>query len=79
VLLSVEASLGPPVGSLGVIQEADEEGGSEADEGESAPAAVAKRAAAAPAARAARWGCRLRRAHCPLKRLLSTHSRAPAG
>ncbi|BDA48546.1 probable Bromodomain adjacent to zinc finger domain protein 2B at C-terminar half [Coccomyxa sp. Obi] len=39
-LASMEASLGPALGSLGVILEADEEMGSEADEGESAPAAL---------------------------------------
>lgn len=38
-LASVEASLGPPQGSLGVIQEADEEAEDVGDEGESAPAA----------------------------------------
>ncbi|KAK9917599.1 hypothetical protein WJX75_006241 [Coccomyxa subellipsoidea] len=51
-LASVEASLGPALGSLGVIEEADEEMGSDADEGESAPAAVPKKAPAP--ARAAR-------------------------
>ncbi len=39
-LASMEASLGPALGSLGVILEADEEMCSEADEGESAPAAL---------------------------------------
>ncbi len=41
-LASVEASLGPALGSLGVIEEADEEMGSDADEGESAPAPLPK-------------------------------------
>ncbi|CAL8463591.1 g3125 [Coccomyxa elongata] len=51
-LASMEASLGPALGSLGVILEADEEMGSEADEGESAPATLPT-AKSAPA-RAAR-------------------------
>ena len=53
-LASMEASLGPALGSLGVILEADEEMGSEADEGESAPAALTSaKPAPAKAARSA--------------------------
>lgn len=46
----MEASLGPPVGSLGVIEEAeDEEGVCEADDGQSAPAQPPAAALPAPA------------------------------
>jgi len=51
-LASLDGSMGPALGSLGVIQEADEEMGSEADEGESAPKTLPKKLPAP--ARAAR-------------------------